>query len=245
MMPMKMMRLTKNQCGIINAAVKPFRLTSRYLNDKLARILMHHLKYYAKCRHIISHGRPIQQHNHYVTLQFNKLSKKGGFIHKRLPITWSFYGALLLTRFGRDEQRRVRRRKRARSASHKAAGSGKSAANAAPAKKLKAIVDNAAAAAHASGSASAIELFRITSNNGTINIRDNTCFSSDYHESDGSVSTCVDATRSSFSDQHNEGTVLRIAQLQMGTFVSINRTFASTTFSIIISSQMGRLVESK
>lgn len=226
-----MMRLTKNQCSIINAAVKPFKLTTRYLTDKLARILMHHLKYYAKCRHIINHGRPIQQNNHYVTLQFNKLMKKGGFIHKRLPTTWSFYGALLLTRFGRDEQRRVRRRKRAKSASHKAAGSGKS------------IVDNAAAAADASGSGSAIELFRITTNNGTLNVKDNTCFSSDYHESDASVSTGVDATRSSFSDQHNEGTALCIDSMGTCCFdhpnVRINNIFQ---FIIL---QMCRFVESK
>lgn len=203
-----MMRLTKNQWSIINAAVKPFRLTTRYLNDKLTRILVHHLNYFAKCRHIIDHGKPIQQNNHFVTLQFNKLLKKGGFIHKRLPTTWTFYGALLLTRFGRDEQRRLRKRKRAKSATNKAAGSGKLANSASATKKTKAIISNTAdlhADAVESGSKPAIELYRLTTNNGPISVAEITSTGSDCPESDISMSIFTDVTRTSFSDNHDKG----------------------------------------
>lgn len=102
-----MLRLTKKQRSIFNAAVKPLRLSTRYLSDRMVQILNHHVNYFAICRHIIDHSKPIQPTN--ATLQFNKLIKIGGFIKNRLkPKLWKFYGASVLTKFGRDEERRQR-----------------------------------------------------------------------------------------------------------------------------------------
>lgn len=100
-----MLRLTKKQWSIFNAAVKPLKLSTRYLSDGMVEILRHHLNYFEICRHIIDHSKPIQPTN--ATLQFNKLIKIGGFIKNRLtPKLWKFYGASVLTRFGRDDERR-------------------------------------------------------------------------------------------------------------------------------------------
>lgn len=103
-----MLRLTKKQRSIFNAAVKPLKLSTRYLSDGMVQILHHHLNYFATCRHIIDHSKPIQPTN--ATLQFNKLIKIGGFIKNRInPKLWKFYGASVLTKFGRDEERRQKK----------------------------------------------------------------------------------------------------------------------------------------
>lgn len=106
-----MIRLSKKQCAIINAAVKPFELTSRYIGSRVQKILEYHSKYFIQRRHTIICSAPVHNNNnHFLTLLYNKkLSQKGGFIKKLERSTWNFYGISLQTKYGKKQHRKLQK----------------------------------------------------------------------------------------------------------------------------------------
>lgn len=113
------MYISKKQRAIINAAVKPFYITSNYLGAGLQNLLKFYSKYFAQLRYNIVHYSPTYKnyrHRHYLTVASNAFVRKGGYAKKRRPDTWTFYGNILLTKYGQKKQKQElkRRRKRAR-----------------------------------------------------------------------------------------------------------------------------------
>lgn len=111
----EIMHISKKQRAIINSAVKPFYITSNYLGAGLQNLLNYYSKYFAHRRFSIAHFLPTYKNTrntYLLTIQFNALFKKGGFAKKRRPITWTFYGNKLLTKYGRKKQKKQLKRKR-------------------------------------------------------------------------------------------------------------------------------------
>lgn len=109
------MHISKKQRAIINSAVKPFYITSNDLGPGLQNLLEYYSKYFAQRRFSIIHFLPIYKNtrnSYLLTVRFNAFFKKGGFAKKRRPITWTFYGNTLLTKYGRRKQKKELKRKR-------------------------------------------------------------------------------------------------------------------------------------
>lgn len=109
-----MMRISNKQRAIINSAVKPFKITSNYLGPGLQNLIKYHAKYFTKRRFTIVHFLPTYKklNSHILTVLFNKIFAKGGYAKRRRPVTWRFYGNILLTKYGRRKQRREQKKKR-------------------------------------------------------------------------------------------------------------------------------------
>ncbi|XP_055324553.1 uncharacterized protein LOC129579058 isoform X1 [Sitodiplosis mosellana] len=110
----KMMRISNKQRAIINTAVKPFKITSNYLGPGFQNLIKYYAKYFTKRRFAIVHFLPTYKklNSHILTVLFNKILTKGGYAKKRRPVTWRFYGNVLLTKYGRRKQRREQKKKR-------------------------------------------------------------------------------------------------------------------------------------
>lgn len=109
-----MMRISNKQRAIINSAVKPFKITSNYLGPGLQNLIKYYTKYFAKRRFTIVHLLPAYKklNSHILTVLFNTYLPKGGYAKKRRPVTWRFYGNVLLTKYGRKKQRKEQKKKR-------------------------------------------------------------------------------------------------------------------------------------
>lgn len=109
------MYISKKQRAIINSAVKPFYITSNYLGPGLKNLLKYYSKYFAQRRFSLVHFLPDFKNaktSYILTVLFQTFVKKGGFAKKRRPITWTFYGNILLTKYGRKKQQKNLKRKR-------------------------------------------------------------------------------------------------------------------------------------
>lgn len=106
-----MMRISERQCAIINSAVKPFKLTSKFISDRLQHIIQYYAKYFSRRRRTIIQYTPVRKHGQ-ITLKYNRLDQRGGFIRKQRPIVHNFHGVLLETTYGRNL--RLKKRKAAR-----------------------------------------------------------------------------------------------------------------------------------
>lgn len=109
------MWISKRQRATINSAVKPFNITSNYLGPGLQKLIKYYSKYFATRRFSIVHFLPAYKNsrsNHFLTVIFNKFLHKGGFAKKRRPITWKFYGNILLTKYGKKKQQKQAKKKR-------------------------------------------------------------------------------------------------------------------------------------
>lgn len=109
-----MMRISNKQRAIINSAVKPFKITSNYLGTGLQNLIKYYTKYFTKRRFTIVHLLPAYKklNSHILTVLFNTYLPKGGYAKKRRPLTWRFYGNILLTKYGRRKQRKEQKKKR-------------------------------------------------------------------------------------------------------------------------------------
>lgn len=109
-----MMRISNKQRAIINSAVKPFKITSNYLGPGLQNLIKYYTKYFTKRRFTIVHLLPAYKklNSHILTVLFNTFLPKGGYAKKRRPVTWRFYGNILLTKYGRRKQRKEQKKKR-------------------------------------------------------------------------------------------------------------------------------------
>lgn len=108
------MRISNKQRAIINSAVKPYKITSNYLGPGVQNLIKYYANYYIKRRFAIVHFVAAYKklHSHILTVLFNKISAKGGYAKRRRPVTWRFYGNILLTKYGRRKQCREQKKKR-------------------------------------------------------------------------------------------------------------------------------------
>lgn len=109
------MYISKRQRANINNVLKPFYLTSNYLDTGIQSLLNFYSKYFARRRHPIQHFLPKYSNCHdtyRLTILYNAYNKKYGYAKRRRPTTWIFYGDILLTKYGHKKQRKELKRKR-------------------------------------------------------------------------------------------------------------------------------------
>lgn len=109
------MYISKKQRANINNVLKPFYLTSNYLDTGLQSLLNFYAKYFARRRYPIQHFLPKYANcrdTYRLTILFSAYNKKYGYAKKRRPATWIFYGDILLTKYGHKKQRKELKRKR-------------------------------------------------------------------------------------------------------------------------------------
>lgn len=106
------MYISRKQRANINNVLKPFYLTSNYLDTGLQSLLNFYSKYFARRRFPIQHFLPKYSNPTRLTILFNAYNKKYGYAKKRRPVTWIFYGDILLTKYGHKKQRKELKRKR-------------------------------------------------------------------------------------------------------------------------------------
>lgn len=120
------MWISKKQRATINSAVKPFNITSNYLGPGLQKLIEYYSKFFAKHRYSIAHFLPAykssSKNSHILTVVFNTFLRKGGFAKKRRPITWKFYGNVLLTKYGKKKQQKEEKKKHKNVHLHKSSG---------------------------------------------------------------------------------------------------------------------------
>lgn len=115
-----MIRISKKQCAIINAAVNPFRVTTNYLSERLRKAIEYHANYYSRCRFTVLKYTPVHKNHYHLTLEYNRCRKRGGYARIKRPTIHRFYGVPLQTVHGRKVQakklkwarKRLRKRKR-------------------------------------------------------------------------------------------------------------------------------------
>lgn len=115
-----MIRISKKQCAIINAAVNPFRVTTNYLSERLRKVIEYHAKYYSCCRFTVYIYTPVHKNQYHLTLAYNRFRKRGGYAHPKRSTIHRFYGVPLQTVYGRKVQakklkwarKRLRKRKK-------------------------------------------------------------------------------------------------------------------------------------
>lgn len=109
------MYISRRQRANINNVLKPFYLTSNYLDTGIESLLNFYAKYFARRRHPIQHFLPKYSNCHdtyRLTILYNAYNKKYGYARKRSPTTWIFYGDIVLTKYGHKKQRKELKRKR-------------------------------------------------------------------------------------------------------------------------------------
>lgn len=109
------MYISRKQRANINNVLKPFYLTSNYLDTGLQSLLNFYSKYFARRRYPIQHFLPKYSNcreTYRLTILYNAYNKKYGYAKKRRPVTWIFYGDILLTKYGHKKQRKELKRKR-------------------------------------------------------------------------------------------------------------------------------------
>lgn len=109
------MYISRKQRANINNVLKPFYLTSNYLDTGIQSLLNFYAKYFARRRYPIQHFLPKYSNcrdTYRLTILFNAYNKKYGYAKKHRPTTWTFYGDILLTKYGHKKQRKELKRKR-------------------------------------------------------------------------------------------------------------------------------------
>lgn len=109
------MYISKKQRAKINNLIKPFYITSNYLETGLQSLLKFYSNYFARRRYPIQHFLPKfsnYRDTYRLTILFNAYNKKYGYAKKIRPITWIFYGDILLTKYGHKKKRKELKRKR-------------------------------------------------------------------------------------------------------------------------------------
>lgn len=103
------MLISNKQRAKVNSAAKPIGITTNFLGPGLQYLLKYYTKYYLKRRFSIVQYLTAYKNSkssYILTIRFNKLVQKGGFAKKRLPLTWNFYGNVLLTKYGKKKQQK-------------------------------------------------------------------------------------------------------------------------------------------
>lgn len=109
------MLISKRQRAKINTAVKPFKITSNYLGPGFQKLVKFYSKYFARRRFKVKHFLPAYKNfrnHHFLTVIHNKFINKGGFAKKSRATTWTFYGNILLTKYGKRKQQKEAKNKR-------------------------------------------------------------------------------------------------------------------------------------
>lgn len=111
------MYITRRQRARINKVLKPFYLTSNYLETGLQSLVKFYAKYFAERRYPIRYFLPkfsSYRETYRLTILFNAYNRKYGYAKRRRPETWLFYGDKLLTKYGHKKKRIELKRKRRR-----------------------------------------------------------------------------------------------------------------------------------